>query len=182
MAIITTDSKNYTDIAAAIRSKNGLETQYKPSEMAAAISAIVAGGGNINMVETTFSQFSNGATEINVFDYVDNVEDILMIYFRLSTDYKDKYNSAVYIKGYGFLQTDPLDSSNTILGAVVNPIHPYEYANSLQENSYAFTINSSGILSYKWYYKNTSTSKYQWNAPSQVSTTASKMHMWMLYK
>lgn len=45
MAIITTDSKNYTDIAAAIRSKNGLATQYKPSEMAAAISAIVAGGG-----------------------------------------------------------------------------------------------------------------------------------------
>ena len=49
MAIITTDSKNYTDIAAAIRSKNGLETQYKPSEMAAAISAIVAGGGSGNL-------------------------------------------------------------------------------------------------------------------------------------
>ena len=46
MAIITTDSKNYTDIAAAIRSQNGLATQYKPSEMAAAISAIVAGGGS----------------------------------------------------------------------------------------------------------------------------------------
>lgn len=45
MAIITTDSKNYTDIAAAIRSKNGLATQYKPSEMAAAISAIESGGG-----------------------------------------------------------------------------------------------------------------------------------------
>ena len=134
------------------------------------------------MVETTFSQFSNGATEINVFDYVDNVEDILMIYFRLSTDYKDKYNSAVYIKGYGFLQTDPLDASKTILGAIVNPIYDYTHANSLQENSYAFKINSEGILSYLFYYKNTSTGKYQWNAPSRVNTDARKMHMWMLYK
>lgn len=46
MAIITTDSKNYTDIAAAIRSKNGLATQYKPSEMAAAISAIESGSSS----------------------------------------------------------------------------------------------------------------------------------------
>lgn len=46
MAIITTDSKNYTDIAAAIRSKNGLETQYRPDEMAAAISAIESGGNS----------------------------------------------------------------------------------------------------------------------------------------
>ena len=44
MAIVTTDNQHYTDIAAAIRSKNGTETQYKPSEMAAAISAISGGG------------------------------------------------------------------------------------------------------------------------------------------
>ena len=46
MAIVTTDNQHYTDIAAAIRSKNGTETQYKPSEMAAAIRAI-SGGGDI---------------------------------------------------------------------------------------------------------------------------------------
>lgn len=44
MAIVTTDNQHYTDIAAAIRSKNGTETLYKPSEMAAAISAISGGG------------------------------------------------------------------------------------------------------------------------------------------
>lgn len=43
MAIVTTDNQHYTDIAAAIRSKNGTETQYKPSEMAAAIQAISGG-------------------------------------------------------------------------------------------------------------------------------------------
>lgn len=81
MAIITTDSKNYTDIAAAIRSKNGLETQYKPSEMAAAISAIVAGGGTDNLdmswvvssrttVNNQYAVFTEWKTVIPDFDKV----------------------------------------------------------------------------------------------------------------
>ena len=55
MAILTTDSKHYTDIAAAIRGKNGETTTYKPSEMAAAIEAITGGGGkkvaSLNILE-----------------------------------------------------------------------------------------------------------------------------------
>lgn len=43
MAIITTDSRYYAEIAAAIREKNGLTLLYKPSEMAAAILAISGG-------------------------------------------------------------------------------------------------------------------------------------------
>lgn len=46
MAIITTDNQHYSDIAAAIRGKNGLTTQYKPAEMAAAITALPTGGGS----------------------------------------------------------------------------------------------------------------------------------------
>ena len=44
MATVTTNNQYYTDIANAIREKNGTETQYKPSEMAAAIQAISGGG------------------------------------------------------------------------------------------------------------------------------------------
>ena len=40
MAIVKTDSQNYTDIAAAIRVKLNVETTYKPAQMAAAILAI----------------------------------------------------------------------------------------------------------------------------------------------
>ena len=47
MAITLTDNKNYSDIAAAIREKNGLETKYKPNEMAAAIKEIQTGGGGV---------------------------------------------------------------------------------------------------------------------------------------
>ena len=49
MAIVTTDDKYYTEIANAIRNKNGTTTQYKPSEMAAAINAISIGGGGIGL-------------------------------------------------------------------------------------------------------------------------------------
>ena len=44
MSIVLTDDTYYQDIANAIRSKNGTTTQYKPSEMAAAINAISTGG------------------------------------------------------------------------------------------------------------------------------------------
>ena len=43
MAIVYTDSQNFTDIADAIRSKNGSSDTYKPGEMATAIGNIVTG-------------------------------------------------------------------------------------------------------------------------------------------
>ena len=43
MAIVYTDSANYSDIADAIRSKNGTQTTYKPEDMADAIDAISTG-------------------------------------------------------------------------------------------------------------------------------------------
>ncbi len=46
MSIVTIDDSCFTNIANAIRGKNGETTTYKPSEMAAAISAISSGGGD----------------------------------------------------------------------------------------------------------------------------------------
>lgn len=43
MAIVTTDSINYTNIAEAIRDKNGTETTYKPADMASAIRSLSGG-------------------------------------------------------------------------------------------------------------------------------------------
>lgn len=43
MAKGITDSQNYTNIANAIRARNGEETTYKPSQMADAIRAITGG-------------------------------------------------------------------------------------------------------------------------------------------
>lgn len=45
MAYVRTDSQNYSDIADAIRAKNGTENTYKPSQMAAAVATIPSGSG-----------------------------------------------------------------------------------------------------------------------------------------
>lgn len=50
MAIVTTDNQHYSAIANAIRAKNGEATLYKPSEMAAAISALPTGGGALDFI------------------------------------------------------------------------------------------------------------------------------------
>ena len=55
MAIVFTDSQNYTDIASAIRLKLGVATTYKPSEMASAILSISGGGGTVNNQDKTVS-------------------------------------------------------------------------------------------------------------------------------
>ena len=44
MAIVTTDNKYYTEIAAAIREKNGSSDLYTPAQMAEAILALSGGG------------------------------------------------------------------------------------------------------------------------------------------
>lgn len=50
MAKGLTDKKHYNDIADAIRARNGEETKYNPSEMAAAILAIEGGGRKVSEV------------------------------------------------------------------------------------------------------------------------------------
>ena len=45
MAILTTDSQNYEDIADAIRAKTGSQATMKPGQMATAIASIPSGGG-----------------------------------------------------------------------------------------------------------------------------------------
>lgn len=53
MAIVTTDNQYYSAIADAIRAKNGEATLYKPSEMAAAITALPTGGGALDFITNT---------------------------------------------------------------------------------------------------------------------------------
>lgn len=66
MAKVVTDDKHYHDIGDAIRAKNGEATQYKPSEMAAAIGAISGGGADFSEVER---KLSNGFTDYSYYCY-----------------------------------------------------------------------------------------------------------------
>ncbi len=60
--IIKTDDKNYFDIAAAIREKNGTAETYKPSEMALAIANIESGGISCTLTISTVPNATVTAT------------------------------------------------------------------------------------------------------------------------
>lgn len=79
MAIVTTDNQYYSAIANAIRAKNGEATLYKPSEMAAAITAIPTGGGSGGEVvfKNAFITPTANATVIDLSPWItdDNIND-----------------------------------------------------------------------------------------------------------
>lgn len=64
MALIFTDDQNYSDIADAIRAKNGSSDTYLPSEMADAIAAISgSGSGGTDFIVTVTKNSSTGLWE-----------------------------------------------------------------------------------------------------------------------
>lgn len=81
MSIVTIDDSYFTDIANAIRGKNGETTTYKPNEMAAAISALSGGGGGdwqVAAISTVYDATTNKTT-IPLTNYIDvNTDDFLL--------------------------------------------------------------------------------------------------------
>ena len=95
MSIVTIDDSCFTDITNAIRSKNGETTTYKPNEMAAAISAISGGGGNITQWGKMF--FSSSPSQINLSSIVADYSKIDFMFFGQG---KSNYDSGfVYFPG-----------------------------------------------------------------------------------
>ena len=61
MAKVLINETSLSGIADAIRAKNGSSDTYKPSEMAAAIEAIEAGGGLVKSLSLCLCPFSVSA-------------------------------------------------------------------------------------------------------------------------
>lgn len=81
MSIVTIDDSYFTNIANAIRGKNGETTTYKPNEMAAAISALSGGGSGdwqVAAISTVYDSTTN-KTIIPLTNYIDvNTDDFLL--------------------------------------------------------------------------------------------------------
>ena len=144
MSIIATDSQNYDNIASAIRTKNGLTTEYKPSEMAQAILDIPAGSvsGTINLSENgTFNVASYASVNVNVPE----------------PSYMNKYHSATAIKTFTDLSATSVqygafaytESLNTVSFPEVVTIGSHAFANCYLLSSVYFpkctTINPSAF-------------------------------------
>ena len=95
MSIVTIDDSCFTNIANAIRGKNGETTTYKPNEMAAAISAISGGGGNITQWGKMF--FSSSPSQVNLSSIVADYSKIDFMFFSPG---KSNYDSGyIYFPG-----------------------------------------------------------------------------------
>ena len=118
MSIVTIDDSYFTDIANAIRGKNGETTTYKPNEMAAAISAISSGGGGITHWGKMF--FSSTPSQINLSSIVADYSKIDFMFFGQG---KSSYDSGyIYFPGLtspdsratGYIPVLRIDSSGNI--------------------------------------------------------------------
>lgn len=136
MAIITTDNQHYADIAAAIREKNGSETQYRPDEMAAAISAIVSGGGGgeIKFLRTTQT------TTITVPDDFTDIKQLLCI------GHSSNYNG-VYFFDTDHFYSEQKDIAYGIGCQVYSSADGSNYYNDAK-NSYLSILKDYGSSAY----------------------------------
>jgi hypothetical protein len=80
MANVIINDTNLTNIAKAIRNKNGKSTKYKPSQMAAAINAIETGGrGEIACVEFDNSSVTSYYNTFDLSNWISNKSQIVAI-------------------------------------------------------------------------------------------------------
>ena len=117
MAKVLTDSQHYTDIADAIREKNGESTQYKPSEMASAIQGIQSGGGDIDAL------IDRSITEIN--SNVGVVEEYA--FYECAALTTANFPNATSIMGYAFRGCSSL--TNISFPSLINWVYRYAFYN-----------------------------------------------------
>ena len=159
MSIVTIDDSYFTDIANAIRGKNGSTDTYKPNEMAAAISALSSGGG-ITQWGKMF--FSSSPSQVNLSSIVADYSKIDFMFFSPG---KSNYDSGfIYFPGLtspdsratGYIPLLRIDSSGNIWSDSRSKfIAPSDYQT---ETIYFFKqseFDANGIL--KFYYLANST-------------------------
>ena len=156
MSIVTIDDSCFTNIANAIRGKNGETTTYKPNEMAAAISAI-SGGGSGNITQWGKMFFSSSASQVNLSSIVADYSKIDFMFFSAG---RSSYDSGfIYFPGLtspdssatGYIPLLKITSSGNIWSDSRSKlIAPSDYQ---KENIYFFKqseFDANGIL--KTYY------------------------------
>ena len=94
MSKVMVNESSLTAIGEAIRGKNGTTNTYKPSEMAAAISSIPAGGGNLDFSNLEYVQLtSKGSVLPDLTPFISDFNKVVCIMIQ------DSNGSYVYLRG-----------------------------------------------------------------------------------
>ena len=114
MSKVMVNESSLTAIGEAIRGKNGTTNTYKPSEMAAAISSIPAGGGNfdfsnleyVQLTSNTGSDLPDLTTFISDFNKVvcimNQATDEAYVYLRGTDTNRSIYKDMFYYGRYSY--------------------------------------------------------------------------------
>lgn len=158
MANVLVNEQSLTDIATAIRAKNGEETTYKPGEMAAAISNLpTGGGGNLQYVVLTPAT----TTTLDISNYVDGHKNFILYYGRKSNNQRMAFapcfsdvnlgpSSATFVGSTGFnelIGTGGQRVFNT-LSASSNGSITYDETTGIITISGSSTLGNSAVLIY----------------------------------
>lgn len=95
MSKVMVNESSLTAIGEAIRGKNGTTNTYKPSEMAAAISSIPAGGGNLDFSNLEYVQLTSN-TSSDLPDLTSFISDFNKVVCIMIQGHNETY---VYLKG-----------------------------------------------------------------------------------
>ena len=95
MSKVMVNESSLTAIGEAIRGKNGTTNTYKPSEMAAAISSIPAGGGNLDFSNLEYVQLTSNSSSVlpDLTPFISDFNKVVCIMIQ------DSNQSFVYLRG-----------------------------------------------------------------------------------
>ena len=94
MSKVMVNESSLTAIGEAIRGKNGTTNTYKPSEMAAAISSIPAGGGNLDFSNLEYVQLTSKGSDLpDLTTFISDFNKVVCIMIQ------DSNGSYVYLRG-----------------------------------------------------------------------------------
>ena len=169
MAKVLVNESSLTGIADAIRGKNGSTDTYKPSEMAAAITAISGGGGGYDIPEEAFvlsgdcsyrfykggwnwfiEKYGNQITTNNISSalYMFNDCKLTQIPFNINLNSSEEINLA-FMFNSSKLTTLPTinNNNNSTIGAMNNFLGYSEKLKNIPDNYFSFinkiSLNSS---------------------------------------
>lgn len=156
MSKVMVNESSLTAIGEAIRGKNGTTNTYKPSEMAAAISNIPAGGGNLDFSNLEYVQLTSNSNSV-LPDLTPFISDFNKVVCIMIQDVNQTY---IYLKGTDtdrspykglfnyFGNRGSYSTPSTKLGSV--NCYELDITNLKSPKIMYMQPNSQGVLSAPW--------------------------------
>ena len=155
MSKVMVNESSLTAIGEAIRGKNGTTNTYKPSEMAAAISSIPAGGGNFDFSNLEYVQLtSNTGSDLpDLTTFISDFNKVVCVMIQGSN------SSYIYLRG-----TDTDRSSYKDLFYYYGNRYAYSTPSTEVSKANCYGLNVTNLKSPKIMYINSSSTMTRpWN-------------------